>query len=63
MRGKIYKVNSSITEQNWVIKYQDIEDDWRYKILPLHPDDVNENIVDNSYIEFEIIETYAKLKN
>lgn len=63
MRGKIYKVNSSTTEQNWVIKYQDIEDDWRYKILPLHPDDVNENIVDNSYIEFEIIETYAKLKN
>ena len=63
MRGKIYKVNSSTTEQNWVVKYQDIEDDWRYKILPLHPDDVNENIVDNSYIEFEIIETYAKLKN
>lgn len=63
MRGKIYKVNSSTTEQNWVIKYQDIEDDWRYKILPLHPDDVNENIVDNSYIEFEIVETYAKLKN
>lgn len=63
MRGKIYKVNSSTTEQNWVIKYQDIEDDWRYKILPLHPDDMHESIIDNSYIEFEIIETYAKLKN
>lgn len=63
MRGKIYKVKSSTTEQNWVVKYQDIEDDWRYKILPLHPDDMSESIVDNSYIEFEIVETYAKLKN